>query len=312
MKKISLNTIIILITSIILINVLLNRELIFNTISFSLNIWVKNIIPSLFPFFVLSDILINYGIIKYVPNCIKKTFSKLFNIKEDCLVIFLLSMLSGFPSNARNTKNMYQKGIITKEEAEHILIFTHFSNPLFILGTVAIFFLNNKTYGLIILISHYLSNIILGIILRNKSSYSPSNHYNTFSPNRQNFGIVLSKSIKSSIDTLLMILGTLTCFLIISTLIIHNLNLNNYNSTLIKGILEITMGLKDLSLLNINDIYKVVISSMFLSFGGLSVHMQVISELSDTDISYKPFIFGRFFHAIIAGLISIFLFRIII
>lgn len=312
MKKISLNTIIILLTSIILINVLLNRELIFNTISFSLNIWVKNIIPSLFPFFVLSDILINYGIIKYIPQCIKKAFSKLFNIKEDCFVIFLLSMLSGFPSNARNTKTMYQKGIITKKEAEHILIFTHFSNPLFILGTIAIFFLNNKTYGLIILISHYLGNIILGIILRNKSTYSPSNHYNTFPSNRQNFGIVLSKSIKSSIDTLLMILGTLTCFLILSTLIIHNLNLNNYNSTLIKGILEITMGLKDLSILNISDIYKVVISSMFLSFGGLSVHMQVISELSDTDISYKPFILGRFFHAIISGLISIFLFRIII
>ncbi len=312
MKKISLNTIIILITTIILINILLNRELIFNTISFSLNIWVKNIIPSLFPIFVLSDILINYNIVKYIPTFLKKAFSKIFNTNENCIIIFLLSMLSGFPSSARNTKNMYQKGIITKKEAEHILIFTHFSNPLFILGTVAIFFLNNKKYGLIILISHYLSNIILGIIIRSKSSYSPSNNYNTFSPNNQNFGIVLSKSIKSSIDTLLMILGTLTCFLILSTLIIHNLNLGAYNSMLTKGLLEITMGLKDLSILNIPDIYKVVISSIFLSFGGLSVHMQIISELSDTDISYKPFIIGRIFHAIISGIISILLFRIII
>ena len=72
-----------------------------------------------------------------------------------------------------------------------------------------------------------------------------------------------------------------------------------------------TMGLKSISLLDINDIYKVVISTMFISFGGLAVHMQVISQIVDTDIKYKTFLVARIYHAIISGGISYLLFMIL-
>ena len=83
------------------------------------------------------------------------------------ITILILSIISGFPSNARNTRTLYDKGVITLDEANHILIFSHFSNPLFILTTIAIFFFNNAKIGIILLISHYLSNLILGILFRN-------------------------------------------------------------------------------------------------------------------------------------------------
>lgn len=311
MKNKIINTVVIISCIIVLTEVLLNKTLVFNTISYSLNIWLSSIIPSLFPFFILSDILINYNITNYIPKTIKKIFTKLFNVSDNIITVFFLSIISGFPSSARNIRLMYEKKLITKEEASHSLIFTHFSNPLFILGTLSIFFLKNETLGIIILISHYLSNIILGIITRNYNTISNINY--TLTTNKsQNFPSIMIKAIKNSIDTLLTILGTLTCFLVLSSIIINRLNLNPYNSTLLKGILEITMGLKSLSLLNINDIYKVVISSMFISFGGLSVHMQILSFLIDTDISYKPFFISRIFHSILSGILSYILYFIII
>jgi sporulation integral membrane protein YlbJ len=311
MKVKIINLLVIISCLIVLFEVIFNRIIVFDTISYSLNMWINSIIPSLAPFFIISDILINYNITNYIPKFIRKFLTKLFNVSDNVLTIFFLSIVSGFPTSARNVKTMYEMGIITNKEASHALTFTHFSNPLFILGTVSVFFLHNDTYGLIILISHYISNIILGIILRKYNTISKIN-YNNLKQTKKIFSKIFINSIKKSIDTLLMILGTLTCFLVLSTIIINKINLNLYNSTILKGILEITMGLKSLANLNIPDIYKVVISSMFISFGGLSVHMQVLSFLVDTDISYKPFFISRIIHFTIAGIISYLLFIIII
>lgn len=312
MKRKIINVVVIISCIIVLIEVLFNKTLVFDTISYSLNIWISSIIPSLFPFFVISDILINYNVTRYVPKGIKKIFTRAFNVSDNVITIFFLSLVSGFPSNARNARMMYEMGIINKEEASHALIFTHFSNPLFILGTVAVFFLHSESYGIIILVSHYLANIFLGVVSGRYNTISYKDNYTLLVNKSQNFPMIFIKAIKNAIDTLLTIFGTLTCFLVLSSIVINRLNLNLYNSTLLKGILEVTMGLKSLATINIPDIYKVIISSMFISFGGLSVHMQVLSFLIDTDISYKPFFIARIFHFILAGIISYLLYMIFI
>lgn len=307
MKKYIFNGLINLSFIVLFFEVLFNKTLIIDTVSFSLDTWVNNLIPSMFPFFIISDILISYQIINYIPKIIKKYFSLIFNVGEEELSVFFLSLLSGFPSNARITKNLYLENRISKESASHALTFTHFANPLFVLSTVGVIFLNNEVYGYIILISHYLGNVIIGIFSR-KLTCNNNINYNANINKSQNFSNILINAIKSSIDTLLLILGTLTCFLILSSLIINKLNIDPYSSTLIKGILEMTMGLKSIALLQLSDIYKVVISTMFISFGGLAVHMQVLSQLVDTDISYQTFFIARIFHSIISGIISYLLF----
>ena len=303
MKEKIINLLVVTTSIIILLELLIYKNLVVTTVAYSLELWINTILPTLFPFFIISDILIEYQVTKYIPKKIKKTFCNIFNISEYGISIFFLSLLAGFPSNARNTKKYYENNLISINEANRILSFTHFSNPLFILSTVAIFFFNNKKYGYIILISHYLGNIIIGLLTR-KNNNSNLNHYTKPKEKSQKFASIFTKSIKSWINTILLIFGTLTCFLIVASLLIENLQLTPYPSTIIKCILEITMGLKSLSLLNIPDIYKVIISSMTISFGGLSVHMQVISQISDTDIKYSNFLISRIWHSIISGIIS--------
>lgn len=310
MKNKIINIIVIISCLIILIEIFLNKILIFNTISYSLNIWITSIIPSLFPLFILSDILINYNITNYIPKAIKKIFTKLFNVSDNIITIFFLSILSGFPSSARNIRMMYDKKIITDKEASHALIFTHFSNPLFILGTISVFFLKNNTLGIIILISHYIPNIILGITTRKLNK--PINNIYNIKYNNLNFSKIMINAIKNSIDTLLTILGTLSCFLVLSSIIINRINLDPYTGGILKGILEITMGLNSIANLNIPNIYKTIITSMLLSFGGLSIHMQVLSFLIDTNISYKKFFIARIYHSILSGILSYILYIIII
>ena len=161
MKKIIMFTLII-----ISILILLNSKLVLNTVVYSINIFKKSIFPSLLPFFIISDLLINYGFVEYTSKIFKPFMNKIFKINSNTSFILVMSMISGFPSSAKYTKELYLKGIINELEASKILLFTHFSNPLFILGAISITYLNNKKIGLLILIIHYITNFIIGFFLR--------------------------------------------------------------------------------------------------------------------------------------------------
>ena len=78
-----------------------------------------------------------------------------------------MSMLSGFPSGAKYIKTLLDKGSIDLDEANYLIVFTHFANPLFVL-TVTKGIFKNTTLSYIILICMYLSNLILGLIVRPK------------------------------------------------------------------------------------------------------------------------------------------------
>ena len=314
MKKIFVSIIIMVVLIFCTYEILSESETILNAVSYSFDIWIKNVFPSLFPFFVLSEMLINYGFIELIGELFKPIFEKLFKINGNAAFVFIMSLLSGFPSNAKYTRELYLHGKLNEHEATKILMFSHFSNPLFILGAVSIIFLNDKRLGILVMLSHYLSNIIIGLLVRN---YHPSNvkkdkfsikkaimkMHNKRINNDKKFGTIITNSLVNSINTLLLILGVVTTFLIITTIIDNNFHLNLFNKTILSGFLEMTQGLKHTSLLSTSNEYRAILITMILSFGGLSVHTQILSIISDTKIKYKPFLLARLMHIVLAFLI---------
>ena len=162
--------------------------------------------------------------------------------------------------------------------------------------------------------SHYITNIIIGLLFRN---YYPSkitnekfslkkailSMHNKRINNNKRFGSIITNSLINTINTLLLILGVITTFLIITTIIDNNFHLSILNKTFISGFLEMTQGLKHVSLLNSSNNFKAILICMIISFGGLSVHTQILSIISDTKIKYKPFLLARIIHLVISALI---------
>ena len=130
-------------------------------------LWFNNLLPNIFIFFIISDILNNYSIIDYISLLFGNIIKKLFKISKEASYPFFMSMLSGFPGNSKFIKELLDNKVITSNEATKLLTFTHFSNPLFIISTVGINFLHNKKIGIIILICHFFTNIIVGLLFRN-------------------------------------------------------------------------------------------------------------------------------------------------
>ena len=319
MKKILTSIFIIGVLIFFGIEILIGSDVVLNTVKFSLNIWQANIFPSLFPFFVLSELLIQYGFVEFISELFKNIMGRLFCINGYASFVFVMSIISGFPSSAKYTRELYLDGKLSKDEASKLLTFTHFSNPLFILGTVSLLFIKNKDVGLLILLCHYAVNIIIGLIFRGyaKSEYVKQDvsfkqaillMHEKRMANASSFGVVISNAILNSIQTLLLILGTVTIFLIITSIINNIIPFNDYYQAIISGIVEMTQGLKYVSLLDIPLRLKSVLTVMILSFGGFSVHIQVLSILSDTKISYIPFFTARLLHAALSGLLLYWLF----
>ena len=302
MRKKIFNIFVVMISIFVLIELLVRKSLIYASVIDALNLWTDNLIPALFPFFIISDILINYNITNYIPKFIKKICKVIFNITDNMLTVLLLSMISGFPSNARNTRTLYDVGMISLEEANHILIFSHFANPVFVLTIVGIFFLHSEKLGIILLLSHYISNFLLGIFFRNKFKHN-SNLCSSLN-NTENFGNIFIVSIKKAIDTTLMICGIIVTFSMLAAILINIANLSNYNEMIVKGLFEITIGVRALSNLDISIRYKLVIVSCFLAFGGISVHVQVLSQIVNTKIKYIYFLIGRMYQLIISGVFT--------
>ena len=292
--------------------ILTESESILNSVSFSLNIFKNNVFPSLFPFFVLSNLLVNYGLVEFMSNIFKGFMNKFFKINSRCAFIFFMSIISGNPANAKYIRELYLNGDIDRFEAIKVLSFSSFASPLFILGTVSVF-LNNYEAALLVLICHYVGNFIVGLLLRN---YHPSNledkasfkkainemHRKRIS-NKDSFGVIITNSLIQSINTLLLILGVITVCLVLTTIINNIFSINDVYRSALNGFIEMTQGLKYIGMEDIPLRLKSTLTVMIISFGGLSVHMQIMSILNDTDIKYLPFLCMR----LLASLISSFL-----
>ena len=289
-----------------------------NSVLLGLNIWLYNVFPSLFPFFIISELLINYGFNDFLSEFFRN-FMSLFGLSGNASFAFLGSIFSGFPSGSKYTRQLLDNNIISDDEANHLIRFTHFSNPLFIIGTIGIL-LNNIFVSYLILISHYLGNIIIGICFRKKkikNKYKVSFKkainlmHNKRINNKNNFITILTDAIYKTIDILILLLGTIIIFLILSNLI----TLLPVNDNLIlfsKGILEMTQGIKFVSNSSLSLLIKTILVTFFISFGGLTVHLQVSSIISNSKIKYKNFLIARMFHSFISIILVYILFNIFI
>ncbi|MBQ7136741.1 MAG: hypothetical protein IJO43_02035 [Bacilli bacterium] len=307
------------IQSLIIISLLISILIIFlvipsnimESVSFSISIWKDSLIPSLFPFFLVTELLIQYGFVELIGELSKNIMNSLFHLPGEASFVLIGSLISGFPSSGKYIKELLKDDKIDKKEANYLLKFNHFSNPLFVIGTIGVIFLSNKQIGVLILLVHILSNLIIATIYRPKyNKYKKEKVSITIAINKMHkkrnsdnysFSEILTNSIFKTINTLLLLLGIITIFIILSAILKEFLDLNPITESILNGILEMTGGIKSISNIDIPINIKASIITFFISFGGLSIHMQVMSILSDFNIKYSPYFISRVLHAIISS-----------
>ena len=292
-----------------------------------INLWATSVVPSLFPFFVATELLMHTNIVYYIGNILNQFMKPLFNIRGEGAFAFIMGIISGYPIGAKIATNFRKENICTKEECERLLSFTNNSGPLFIIGSVGILLYRNTMIGILLFITHLLASLSVGIIFRFwkkakdcDSHPSTSKTYaNTKTPaSFSNLGEILSESIVSSIKSILVIGGFVVIFSsIISILkssgITHMIEITatpffnfihispSFIEPIFTGFFEITNGISSISNIACKKLsINILITAFLLGFGGISVLLQVLSITSKSDLSIKPYILGKLLHGIIA------------
>ena len=189
-----------------------------------LSLWANSVIPSLFPFFVATELLIHTNLFYKLGNYFNIFMKPIFNIRGEGALAFIMGIVSGYPVGAKIASNFRKNNICTKNECERLLSFTNNSGPLFIIGTVGILMYRNTIIGILLFITHILSSLSVGFLFRfwkkneiisEKNVYKQKcNNPQLSAPQISDLGKILTESISSSIHSILII-GRFCCYIFI-------------------------------------------------------------------------------------------------
>lgn len=270
----------------------------------SVDLFMTNLFPVLFPFFVLTDCAISLKIPILLGELLKPITEKWLHLERPAAFVIVMSILSGFLAGAKYTEDMVQKGYISEETANHLLLFTHYGNPAFILSFVGIGILNDMKLGIILYFIQLGSSFLLARLTRPKLLPTCHSHHLVESETHN----ILGSAISNAFTTLLMMLGSLSLFLIIENIIITLTKTSLYGQIGIKMILEVTSGLSSLTYVPMSIELKFLLASICISLGGANIHLQVYSYLEKSKLKYKYFLKGRIYGTILQTiLVSIFI-----
>ena len=278
------------------------------------------IIPSLFPFFVLSTLVVETGMTRRLGRLLEPVMRPVFNVGGNCVAAFALGFIGGYPVGAKTVITLYENGECTKTEAERLLSFCNNSGPAFIFGVVGAGVFSSGAVGLVLYLAHTAASLIVGIIFRNWGKSAPRHvqRKKTHTPPVRTLSDAFTDSVKSSFQSTINICG----FVIFFTVFIRLLFLSGFipwlaggigvvleplgfdsvwAERLLIGLIELSSGVWTLSDVAGQLTGATAMAAFMLGWAGLSVHSQVLSFIGSSGLSVRTYIYGKFLQGIISA-----------
>ena len=270
----------------------------------ALEMCFRYIIPTLFPFFVMSGLLIYSGFGSVLARAASPVMLPLFNVAPAGAAAFAAGLISGFPLGAATAADLYRAGSLSKTEAERLMAFSSNSGPLFIIGSVGAAIYCRPVYGVLLYVIHILSSLLVGIIFsrwgRARHNSPPMRLITRDIPLAEVFSTSLSRAAQS----ILTVCFSIIFFSALSRALLDLLPLPPVLSAIASGICEFSTGTIMTSQLDIPTAEKLVLTSFIVGFSGLCVHIQVVAMTADAGLSLAPYIIGKLLHGVISAALT--------
>ena len=285
------------------------------------------IIPSLFPFFVLSTLCVELGLIRALGSLAGPLMAPLFRVGGACAGAFLLGIVGGYPVGARTAIALYESGQCSRDEAERLMSFCNNSGPAFILGVVGAGIFSSSAAGLWLYGAHVAASILVGLLFRfygkgtvTVSEFSPAHSADisvselfiravkdAFSSAMNICAFVIFFTV---VIRLLFLTGIITRLASILVLLLGNLGLHqDMAESLLSGAIEMTSGVWSLRDMAASLGNRLCMAAFILGWAGLSVHCQVLSFIGKSGLSTRTYFFGKLLHGIISAVLVFLLSR---
>lgn len=267
----------------------------------SVELCISSVVPSLFLFTIVANFAVNSGLCRVLGRPLHRFSTFSFNLSGEQFSVFLLSLISGYPVGATLISQLLKDGKITETKARTMLNFCISAGPAFILITVGEVALGHRSDGYRLLFAHTLSSLILcfcfglGTRIFDKTCQNPTET----APVSVSESGVSENFVKSAIDASKAMLNVCTfviAFGALGRLITTDIPFfSPFAVNLLRGLVEVTNGV------NLFGRGRLSLIAFLLGFGGISVHFQVLSILSDAQCRYLPLLLSRIVHGCISA-----------
>ena len=282
----------------------------------ALNLCYIIIIPSIFPFLIISKLFFNSPLFNIISKLLNKPAKFIFNIQGEYTNAFLLGSIAGFPLGAKSAGDIYAANKHTKSEAERTLAFCNNCSAPFIIAAAGVAVFGSAGIGLVLFFTQVISALFTGIIIRflfkDKIVAADFAHTRKYKQDKKNTAD-LPSVISEAVTGILNICGIIIFFYMVINIFLemlgavffvaHNQAVYNAVKIAVSGFLEISSGIYSLVNLDLPLSQKLIIASAILSWSGVSVHFQIIYVLKNTGLSLKPYFTGKIIHVIISSVI---------
>lgn len=286
-------------------------------VKIGLNFCSNTLIPSLFPFMVLSSFIVKSGIAENI-GCLLEPITKfIFKLPGCTATTILMGLIGGYPSGAIGVNELYQQKKISRKQAEQMLCFTVGAGPAFVFGAVCSQLSHNYLIGIIIFSSQILSSLILGIFIGLYSHNNVDNLKSQITFTNKSFSCALVESCLESAKSMFNMCAFVILFSALLNIIKESSAINtilnflsyfNINPQIQKCIFPIILEVTNGCMAIINNYAPTELISFMLGWAGICVHLQIFSITQSINFSKLKFILFRFLHAVLSTIISHFLF----
>ena len=283
---------------------------------YGLSLCIELILPSLFPFFLLSILLGRLGFPAMLGRILAPFAAKLFHVSGAGFTALLIGLTGGYPMGAAYLSELLQDGQISEREAEHLLGFCNNSGPAFLIGAIGTGLFGSAKLGLLLYGVHIAAAILTGLLMRGRDD-APSD----LLPKKESGSATLSslfpEAVSQTVTALLNVCGFVVCFTVFTGL----LNTNGIIDRLVTwasaplhvpaetlramliGFWELGSGIGSLRGLPPTPI-NLAVASALVGWGGVSVHFQTFAVLADCKIKGTLHTAGRLLSAIFSFLLT--------
>ena len=262
-----------------------------------LSIGTLSVVPALFPFMVIAELLTNSPTLS---DFLKKRggfFRAVFCLPPIAIIPFFFGCLCGFPIGARATAQLLENKSITKKQAAKLLCFCNNTGPAFVIAGIGLGFLNSVRCGVLLYFSQIIAAAILGIAMRSKDDrFAPSA---TVAPKGRSIADAIANSALASVK----IIGFIAFFSVISALLLKSIE-NEVLLCILSSFLEIGSAVNKIAGSMLPFVMKLLLCAFAISFSGISVHFQTYSVFSAFPIGRLKYIGFKLLHGVLSVAIT--------
>ncbi len=266
-----------------------------------LAVCAATLVPSLLPFFVLTNLLSDLGLPDLLGARLGGAAEKLLRLSPAGTQAFILGLCGGYPLGASVVADLRRTGRISRDEGERLLAFCNNSGPAFILGAAGGVFQSAKA-GMLLYITHVLGAVTVGLLFR--GSHEPASAEKLVPSAPMPFGKALPAALSRAVGSTVSVCGYVVLFSALLGLMASWLTLPPLANALVRGFLELGGGVAAMAGLPPAPL-PLAAAALLLGWGGLSVHCQTLGVLADTDISCARHLAGRALCGLFAAIYTI-------